>query len=96
MPKRENFSLAFLALSEPTWVCDLGSGKKNQFFYQIIPDFEGLLFSCRILSVRYIKKFLVRPKLKVGGVCLGAHMYAHNVIFENFYSFGSFMNVQQF
>jgi hypothetical protein len=28
VPKRENFSLAFFALSEPTWVCDLGSGKK--------------------------------------------------------------------
>jgi hypothetical protein len=39
------------------------------------------------------KKFYVRPKLKVGGGCLGAHMCAHNVIFENFYSFGSFMNV---
>ncbi len=29
VPKRENFSLAFFALSEPTWVCDLGSGKEN-------------------------------------------------------------------
>ncbi len=42
MPKRENFSLAFFALSEPMWVCDLGSGGKNRFFYQMIPDFEGL------------------------------------------------------
>ncbi len=33
VPKRENFSLAFFALSEPIWVCDLGSGKKNRFFY---------------------------------------------------------------
>jgi hypothetical protein len=32
VPKRENFSLAFFALSEPTWVCDLGSGKKGEFF----------------------------------------------------------------
>jgi hypothetical protein len=30
--KRENFSLAFFALSEPTWVCDLGSGEKNRIF----------------------------------------------------------------
>jgi hypothetical protein len=44
VPKRENFSLAFFALSEPTWVCDLGSGKKNRIFYQMIPDFEGLWF----------------------------------------------------
>ncbi len=42
VPKRENFSLAFFAQSEPIWVCDLGSGKKNRFFYQMIPDFEGL------------------------------------------------------
>ncbi len=39
--KRENFSLAFFALSEPTWACDLGSGEKNRIFYQMIPDFEG-------------------------------------------------------
>ncbi len=44
VPKRENFSLAFFALSEPTWVCDLGSGKKSRIFYQMIPDFEGLWF----------------------------------------------------
>ncbi len=44
VPKRENFSLAFFALSEPTWVCDLGSGKKNRIFYQMIPDFKGLWF----------------------------------------------------
>ncbi len=40
--KRENFSLAFFALSEPTWICDLGSGKKIQIFYQMTTDFEGL------------------------------------------------------
>ena len=28
------------------------------------------------------KKFEVRPKLKVGGGCIGAHMCAHNVFFE--------------
>jgi hypothetical protein len=44
VPKRENFSLAFFALSEPTWVCDLGSGEKNRIFYQMIPDFEGKCF----------------------------------------------------
>ncbi len=32
VPKRENFSLAFFAQSEPTWVCDLRSGKKIEFF----------------------------------------------------------------
>jgi len=44
VPKRENFSIAFFALSEPIWVCDLGSGEKNRIFYQITPDFEGLWF----------------------------------------------------
>ncbi len=44
VPNRENFSLAFFALSEPTWVCDLGSAKKNRIFHQMIPDFEGLWF----------------------------------------------------
>ncbi len=32
VPKRENFSLAFFALSEPIWVCDLGTGEKNLIF----------------------------------------------------------------
>ncbi len=41
---RENFSLAFFALSEPTWVCDLGSGEKNRIFYQMTPDLESLWF----------------------------------------------------
>jgi hypothetical protein len=44
VPKRENFSLAFFALSEPTWVCDLGPGEKNRIFYKMTPDFEGLWF----------------------------------------------------
>jgi hypothetical protein len=35
---------AFFALSEPTWICDLGSGKKNRIFYQMTPDFEGYWF----------------------------------------------------
>jgi hypothetical protein len=39
------------------------------------------------------KKIKVRPKLKAGGGCLGAHMCAHNVFFNIFYSFGSFMTV---
>ncbi len=32
VPKRENFSLSFFALSEPIWVCDLGTGEKIEFF----------------------------------------------------------------
>jgi hypothetical protein len=44
VPKRENFWLAFLALSKATWVCDLGSGEKIRIFYQMTPDFEGLWF----------------------------------------------------
>ncbi len=44
VPKRENFSLAFFAQSEPTWVCDLGSGEKNLIFYQMTPCFDGFWF----------------------------------------------------
>jgi hypothetical protein len=39
VPKRENFSLAFFAQSEPTWVCDLG-----RIFYQMTPVFDGFWF----------------------------------------------------
>ncbi len=44
VPKRENFSLAFFALSEPIWVCDLGTREKNGIFYQLTPDFDGFWF----------------------------------------------------
>ena len=44
VPKRENFSLAFFALSEPIWLCDLGTGEKNRIFYQLTPDFDGFWF----------------------------------------------------
>jgi hypothetical protein len=32
VPKRENFSLEFIALSEPIWVYELGTGEKIEFF----------------------------------------------------------------
>ena len=44
VPKRENFSLAFFALSEPIWVCELGTGEKNRIFYRLTPDFDGFWF----------------------------------------------------
>jgi hypothetical protein len=44
VPKREIFSLSFFALSEPIWVCDLGTGGKNRIFYQLTPDFDGFGF----------------------------------------------------
>jgi hypothetical protein len=44
VPKRENFSLAFFALSEPIWVCDLGTGPKNPFFYHFTPNSECFWF----------------------------------------------------
>jgi hypothetical protein len=28
VPKRENFSIAFFAQSEPIWICDVGTSKK--------------------------------------------------------------------
>ncbi len=37
VPKCENFSLAFFALSEPIWVCELGTGEKNRIFLLIDP-----------------------------------------------------------
>jgi hypothetical protein len=44
VPKRENCSLAFFALREPIWACDLGTGEKIEFFYQLTPDFDGFWF----------------------------------------------------
>ncbi len=44
VPKRDNFLLSFFALSEPNWVCDLGTGEKNRIFYQLTPDFDGFWF----------------------------------------------------
>ncbi len=44
VPKRENFLLAFFALSEPIWVCDEGTAKKIEFFYQLTPNFDGFWF----------------------------------------------------
>ncbi len=41
VPKRENFSLAFFALSEPIWVCELGTGEINRIFYRLTPDLDG-------------------------------------------------------
>ncbi len=32
VPKRENFSLTFFTLSEPIWVCDLGTGPTIDVF----------------------------------------------------------------
>ncbi len=44
VPKRENFSIAFFAQSEPIWICDVGTSKKIEFFSQLTPDFDGLWF----------------------------------------------------
>jgi hypothetical protein len=44
VPKRENFSLAFFALIEPIWVCELGTGEKNRIFYRLTPDFDSFWF----------------------------------------------------
>jgi hypothetical protein len=44
VPKRENFSIADIAQSEPTWICDVGTAKKIEFFYQLTPDFDGFWF----------------------------------------------------
>jgi hypothetical protein len=44
VPKREIFSIAFFAQSEPNWICDVGTSKKIEFFYQLTPDFDGFWF----------------------------------------------------
>ncbi len=44
VPKRENFSIAFFAQSEPIWTCDVGTSKKIKFFYQLTPDIDGCWF----------------------------------------------------
>jgi hypothetical protein len=65
VPKRENFSIAFFAQSEPIWICDVGTSKTIEFFYQLTPDFVGFW----IFAAVHQKKFESRPKLKVGGGC---------------------------
>jgi hypothetical protein len=57
VPKRENFSLAFFALSEPIWVGDLGTGEKNRIFYQLTPDFDGFWFFAAYECAVNKKKF---------------------------------------
>jgi hypothetical protein len=44
VPKRENFSPAFFALSEPIWACDVGTAKKIEMFYQLTADFDVFWF----------------------------------------------------
>jgi hypothetical protein len=44
VPKRENFSLAFFALSEPIWACDVGTAEKIEIFYQLTADFDVFWF----------------------------------------------------
>jgi hypothetical protein len=44
VPKRENFLLAFFALSEPIWVGDLGTKQKIKFFKHLTPDFHRFWF----------------------------------------------------
>jgi hypothetical protein len=78
------FRLRFFALSEPNWVCDLGTGEKNRIFYRMTPDFEGFGFLPHTECAVNKKKILVRPKLKVGCCCIGAHMCAYNVFFCKF------------
>jgi hypothetical protein len=43
VPKRENFLLAFFALSEPIWEEDLGT-KKKKFCLHLTSDFDRFWF----------------------------------------------------
>ncbi len=61
-----------------------GLGKKSKFL-SIDPDFDGFwFFAAYSVCGKQKKKFEDRPKLKVGGGCIGAHMCAHNVFFAKF------------
>ncbi len=58
MPKRENFLLAFFVLSEPIWVCDVGTAKKIEFFYKLTPNFDFFGFLPHIecaVKKKYLK-----------------------------------------
>jgi hypothetical protein len=44
VPKRENFLLAFFALSEPIWACDVRTAEKIKKFYQLTADFDVFWF----------------------------------------------------
>jgi hypothetical protein len=59
VPKHENFSTAFFALSEPIWVCDVGTAKKSNFFYRLtlISMVLGFLLhtECAVSKKKYLK-----------------------------------------
>jgi hypothetical protein len=66
-----------------TW----GLNQKNPFFYHLTPDFKRFWFVAACAHTECAvnkKKIYARPKLKVGGGCLGAQMCAYNVFYENF------------
>jgi hypothetical protein len=58
VPKHENFLIAFFALSEPIWVCDVGTAKKIKFFYRLTPDFDGFGFFAAYSVCGKQKKYL--------------------------------------
>ncbi len=69
------FWLACFTLSELIWVCDLGTGKITNFCFLnwplILMVFDFLPHTeCKVNK----KKFVARPKLKVGGGCFWAHI----------------------
>jgi hypothetical protein len=43
VPKCEIFAVTLFSISEPIWVCDLGTEPKNEFFRHLTPDFDGFL-----------------------------------------------------
>ncbi len=69
VPKRENFSIVFLAQSEPIWICEVVTAEKIEFFYQLTPVFDGFGFLPHTECAVNKKKFEARPKLKVYGGC---------------------------
>jgi hypothetical protein len=86
VPKHENFSLAFFTLSESDWLCDLETGK-NQYFYQLTPDFVVFVFLQHTECVVKKKKVEARPKLKVGGSCSWAPVCMLTMFFFIFWFF---------
>jgi hypothetical protein len=54
----------------------LGTKPKNGFFHHLAPDFDEFLphAECAVNKIN-----LSMSKLKVGGGCFSAHMYAYNI-----------------
>ncbi len=84
VPKRENFSLVFFELSEPIWVCELGTAEKNRIFYRLTPGFDGFWYLPHTECAAKQKKIEARPKLKLVVVAFEPRSMPAMCFSENF------------